>query len=316
LVAVPLRSADRVVGAFVVRRRQPGVFDDEVCDLLSAFASQSAVALTNARLYQELARQSLELTIASQHKSEFLASMSHELRTPLNAVIGFSEVLLERMFGDLNERQEDYLQDIHSAGRHLLALLGDILDLSKIEAGRMELDCAPIDLPHLFAETTELLRERVATKGLTLTTDADDVAEITADRRKLTQVLFNLVTNAIKFTPSGGHVTLTARRIDTQVALAVADTGIGISKEDQGKLFQVFTQVDGSLARRHEGTGLGLALTRRLVELHGGSISVRSAPGAGSTFTVILPSECVAAPPQRRALDDHHAPDGGATSPP
>jgi PAS domain S-box-containing protein len=252
---------------------------------------------------------------ANRAKSQFLANMSHELRTPLNAIIGFTQLLADGFIEDAEEVAQS-LADIDASARHLLSLINDILDLSKIEAGRMELDCAPIDLPHLFAETTELLRERVATKGLTLTTDADDVAEIIADRRKLTQVLFNLVTNAIKFTPSGGHVTLTARRIDTQVALAVADTGIGISKEDQGKLFQVFTQVDGSLARRHEGTGLGLALTRRLVELHGGSISVRSAPGAGSTFTVILPSECVAAPPQRRALDDHHAPDGGATSPP
>jgi PAS domain S-box-containing protein len=252
---------------------------------------------------------------ANRAKSQFLANMSHELRTPLNAIIGFTQLLADGFIEDAEEVAQS-LADIDASARHLLSLINDILDLSKIEAGRMELDCAPIDLPHLFAETTELLRERVATKGLTLTTDADDVAEIIADRRKLTQVLFNLVTNAIKFTPSGGHVTLTARRIDTQVALAVADTGIGISKEDQGKLFQVFTQVDGSLARRHEGTGLGLALTRRLVELHGGSISVRSAPGAGSTFTVILPSECVAAPPQRRASDDHHAPDGGATSPP
>ncbi len=140
LVAIPLVRPDRVVGALVVRRKSVGSFSDETCELLAAFASQSAVALTNARLYQQLEQQSAELADASRHKSEFLASMSHELRTPLNAVIGFSEVLLERMFGELNERQEDYLRDIHSAGRHLLALLGDILDLSKIEAGRMELD--------------------------------------------------------------------------------------------------------------------------------------------------------------------------------
>ena len=140
LVAIPLVRPDRVVGALVVRRKSVGSFSDETCELLAAFASQSAVALTNARLYQQLEQQSTELAAASRHKSEFLASMSHELRTPLNAVIGFSEVLLERMFGELNERQDDYLRDIHSAGRHLLALLGDILDLSKIEAGRMELD--------------------------------------------------------------------------------------------------------------------------------------------------------------------------------
>ena len=293
LVAVPLRSADRVVGAFVVRRRQPGVFDDEVCDLLSAFASQSAVALTNARLYQELARQSLELTIASQHKSEFLASMSHELRTPLNAVIGFSEVLLERMFGDLNERQEDYLRDIRDAGRHLLALLNDVLDLSKVEAGQMELDLTTFDAPGAFQYALSLVRERAAQHDITLLLElSDDLTAIRADELRFRQVLLNLLSNAVKFTGDGGLVTVSAWLEGGDLMVTVADTGIGIAHADQDRIFDSFQQ-GGRFIVSSEGTGLGLTVTRRIVQLHDGRIWVTSSPGVGSSFGFSIPGQPV-----------------------
>ena len=291
LVAVPLRSHNRVVGAFVVRRRQPGVFDDEVCDLLSAFASQSAVALTNARLYQELARQSLELTIASQHKSEFLASMSHELRTPLNAVIGFSEVLLERMFGDLNERQEDYLRDIRDAGRHLLALLNDVLDLSKVEAGQMELELTTFDAAGAFQYALSLVRERAAQHRIGLTLDlSGDLEVVRADELRFRQVLLNLLSNAVKFTDDGGSVTVSAWLDGSDLVVTVTDTGVGIPHADQERIFDSFQQ-GGRFVASTEGTGLGLTVTKRIVQLHGGRIWVTSAPGVGSSFGFSIPGQ-------------------------
>ena len=309
LVAVPLRSADRVVGAFVVRRRQPGVFDDEVCDLLSAFASQSAVALTNARLYQELARQSLELTIASQHKSEFLASMSHELRTPLNAVIGFSEVLLERMFGDLNERQEDYLRDIRDAGRHLLALLNDVLDLSKVEAGQMELELTTFDAAAAFHYALSLVRERAAQHRIGLALDLSaDLDVVRADELRFRQVLLNLLSNAVKFTDDGGSVAVSAWLEGSDLFVTVTDTGVGIPHVDQERIFDSFQQ-GGRFVASTEGTGLGLTVTKRIVQLHGGRIWVTSAPGVGSSFGFSIPGQAAggtrdAAAPADAALGD------------
>ena len=204
LVVIPLVRPDRIVGALVVRRLTPGAFCDETCDMLTAFASQSAIALTNARLYQQLELQRRELATTSQHKSDFLASMSHELRTPLNAVIGFSEVLLERMFGELNDRQADYVQDILDAGRHLLALLNDVLDLSKVEAGRMELDVTTFPAGDAIHSVLALVRERAGQHGVELRFDAADApTHITADELRLKQVLLNLISNAVKFTPDG-----------------------------------------------------------------------------------------------------------------
>jgi signal transduction histidine kinase/CheY-like chemotaxis protein len=289
LVAIPLVRPDRVVGALVVRRKSTGSFSDETCELLAAFASQSAVALTNARLYQQLEQQSVALAEASRHKSEFLASMSHELRTPLNAVIGFSEVLLERMFGDLNERQEDYLEDIHSAGRHLLALLGDILDLSKIEAGRMELDLTTFPIDDILVQALSLVRERAALHGIRLTLEAaDGLGLVTADELRLKQVLLNLLSNAVKFTPDGGSIVVRAWRDAEEVDVTVTDTGIGIAPADQERIFDSFQQGERS-ASSSEGTGLGLTLSRRIVELHGGRLWVTSTPGEGSTFGISVP---------------------------
>jgi len=231
---------------------------------------------------------------ASRAKSDFLANMSHELRTPLNAIIGFSELLADDVVVEAAERAA-CLTDIHASAQHLLALITDVLDLSKIEAGRMELDRESVDLPALCTTLVGVLQGGIQAKGLTLRVDTHTITRITADGRKLTQILLNLLGNAIKFTASGGRITLAMRRVAGGVAIDVTDTGIGISEENQRLLFQPFTQVDSSLARRHEGTGLGLALTRRLVELHGGTIAVHSAPGQGSTFTVTMPqldTEC------------------------
>ena len=269
------------MGALVVTRKQPGEFPSQVVDLLTTFASQSALAMQNARLFHQL-------EIASQHKSTFLANMSHELRTPLNAVIGFAEVLRAKMAGEVNEKQAEYLEDIREAGEHLLSLINDILDLSKIEAGRMELALSRVDLPRAIAQAMTQLRPRALREGIELAREVDPrLGEIEADERKLKQVLLNLLTNAVKFTPPGGCVKVVARRESDQISISINDNGVGIAPEDQARLFENFRQVG---AARAEGTGLGLALSKRFVELHGGSVAVDSAPGKGSTFTVVLPA--------------------------
>jgi signal transduction histidine kinase len=215
--------------------------------------------------------------------------MSHELRTPLNAVIGFTEVLLERYFGEINAKQEDYLRDVLSSGQHLLSLINDILDLAKVEAGRMELDLATFALGPVLEAGLVMVRERASRGGVQLSLDApDDLGRIEADERKVKQVLFNLLTNAVKFTPAGGRVDVAARRENGHVRLAVSDTGLGIAPADQARIFEEFGQAEGG-RRQSEGTGLGLALSKRFVELHGGAIQVESAPGVGSTFSVTLP---------------------------
>jgi len=290
LLAVPLLREDRIVGGLVVNRKTPGEFSRETIDLLNTFATQSALAIQNARLFREIGDKGAQLEAANQHKSEFLANMSHELRTPLNAVIGFSEVLLERMFGDLNPKQDEYLQDILSSGRHLLSLINDILDLSKIEAGRMELDLTTFDLPVALDNALTLVRERAARHGIALHVAVDDrVGAVVGDERKIKQVVLNLLSNAVKFTPEGGRITVRALPAGDAVEVSVSDTGIGIAPEDQGAIFEEFRQVGTDYARKREGTGLGLTLARRFVELHGGAIRVESEVGRGSTFTVTLP---------------------------
>jgi GAF domain-containing protein len=290
LLAVPLLHEDRVVGGLVVTRKLPGEFPAETVDLLRTFATQSALAIENARLYQELEEKSRQLEVANRHKSEFLANMSHELRTPLNAIIGFSEVLVERMFGELNDKQDEYLRDIYSSGRHLLSLINDILDLSKIEAGRMELELSRFDLPQALQNALALVRGRADTHGIRLDLTVDPrLGDFVGDERKVKQILLNLLSNAVKFTPEGGRVGVDATVVDGVVEVAVRDTGIGIEPGDQAAVFEEFRQVGTDSARKREGTGLGLALTRKFVELHGGAIAVKSAPGQGSTFTFTLP---------------------------
>ena len=249
-----------------------------------------ALAANLNRMSEELGRLYQQLEAASRHKSEFLANMSHELRTPLNAIIGFSEVLLERMFGELNPKQEEYLQDITTSGRHLLSLINDILDLSKVEAGRMELEPGAFDLPAALESCLTLVRERATRHGVTLGLTVDErLGQVVADERKVRQVVLNLLSNAVKFTPEGGRVALNAVRADGAAEISVSDTGIGIEPGDQELIFEEFRQAGGDYTRKREGTGLGLALARRFVELHGGRIWVKSEIGKGSTFTFTLP---------------------------
>ncbi len=290
LLAIPLLSEDEVVGALVVNRKTAGAFPDRTVGLLRTFASQSALAIENARLFSEIEDKSRQLEEANQHKSEFLASVSHELRTPLNAIIGFSEVMLERLFGEVNEKQEEYLNDILSSGRHLLSLINDILDLAKIEAGRMELELGAFDVPQAIDNTLMLVRERAMRRGIALERSVEPrIGEITGDERKVKQVLLNLLSNAVKFTPEGGRIEVRAAVADGTVEISVSDTGVGIAPEDHEAVFEEFRQVGSDYARRHEGTGLGLALARRFVELHGGRIWIKSQVGQGSTFTFSIP---------------------------
>jgi len=241
------------------------------------------------RLLREVEETSRQLAEVSRHKSEFLANMSHELRTPLNAIIGFSEVLVEKMFGELNDRQEEYLNDILSSGKHLLSLINDILDLSKVEAGQMELESGQFSVREALENGLTMLKERASRHGISLGLEIDpDLHLIEADERKVKQVVFNLLSNAVKFTPDGGRIEVTAHQLDSEIRIAVRDTGIGIAPEDQERIFEEFRQV-GQGSAKAEGTGLGLALTRKLVELHGGRIWVESELGVGSTFTFALP---------------------------
>jgi signal transduction histidine kinase/CheY-like chemotaxis protein len=294
LVAAPLLREGKILGSLIVRRKRTGEFTQETLDLLEMVASQSALALQNAQLYRELREQSLELELASRHKSEFLASMSHELRTPLNAVLGFSEVLLERMFGEINERQEEYLRDIHGSGQHLLELLNEILDLSKIEAGRMELEYSSFELRSLLEDAGSMLRQRAVAQGITLSVVvADDVGLIHSDELRLKQVVLNLMTNAVKFTGDGGSVAVRAARQGTEIDVTVTDTGIGVSESDRERIFESFQQ-GGRGSSREEGTGLGLTLSRRIVELLGGRMWLESEVGVGSTFGFSLPERDLA----------------------
>ena len=274
------------------------------------------VALENARLHAEAqryirqlleqSRQLLDAKVAaegaSRAKGEFLASMSHELRTPLNAVIGFSQVLANKTYGELNERQLEYLTTILAGGRHLRKLVDDVLDLAKVDAGRLTLDLTRVAVADDLREVVGVVQALAREKNITVSADVDDaLPTITADRHRLQQVIYNLLSNAIKFTGPGGYVKVTADTVSAALAagesanralrIMVADTGIGIKPEDQARIFDAFEQVDSSYAREHGGTGLGLALTRKLVELHGGTISVESdgVKGRGSLLTVLLP---------------------------
>jgi len=275
-----------------------------------------ALATNLNRMNDELGRLYRELETASRHKSEFLANMSHELRTPLNAVIGFSEVLQDQLFGNLNEKQVEYVADIHSSGRHLLALINDILDLSKIEAGRMELQVSSLALAEVLQNSLALLRERATRQGISMGLEVDaNVGVVEADERKLKQVLFNLVSNALKFTSSGGHVDVSAHGASDQVVVCVRDNGPGIAVADHERIFEEFQQAGA--AHLQEGTGLGLALSRRFVELHGGRLWVESEPGHGSAFTFNLPRTQVAAhEAQPDDAVEHTTPDVALTTSP
>ena len=314
-LAVPLLLEGNVLGVIVLRRKTPGEFSPDTVELLQTLASQSAIAIQNARLYAELERKSLELEVASQHKSQFLANMSHELRTPLNAIIGFSEMLSKQMLGELTDEQNDVIEDVLNAGKHLFALINDILDLSKVEAGRMELEISTFFLRATLDMGLTMIKERAASHGIQLDLVVGEaVNEVNADERKIKQVIVNLLSNAVKFTPDGGRIRVAARQLSglasqppvhgntasrdvrpemlglgPTIVISISDTGVGIAPEDQPKVFEEFEQVGTAEAVKREGTGLGLPLAKKFVELHGGHMWLESEPGKGSTFTFTLP---------------------------
>jgi len=289
-LVTPLMRTDDAIGTIMIRRTEVRPFSERQMTLVKVFADQAVIAIENVRLFHEVRQKSAQLEIANQHKSEFLANMSHELRTPLNAIIGFSEVLGERYFGELTAKQDEYVKDIHSSGRHLLSLINDILDLSKIEAGRMELELTEFDLKSAIENAVTLVKERAQRHAITLRVEiAPQLATVRADERKFKQVMLNLLSNAVKFTPDGGSVSVTARPKDATLEVSVADTGPGIAPEDQAAVFEEFKQIGPASASKAEGTGLGMPLARRFVELHGGSIRIDSTPGQGATFTFTLP---------------------------
>ena len=292
LLGVPMLRDGVPIGVLTVCWHEVGAVPEKFIRVLETFAAQAVIAVENVRLFNEIQDKSRQLEVANKHKSDFLANMSHELRTPLNAIIGFSEVMLSGMAGALPEKQKEFITDIRDSGKHLLALINDILDLSKIEAGRMELDIATFDLKEAINNAMTLVRGRAERHGIRLASAIEpEVGGYDGDERKFKQIVLNLLTNAVKFTPEGGTVTMGAKRMNGAYVFSVKDTGVGIAPGDQQLIFEEFRQVGTDYERKAEGTGLGLALTRRLVHLHGGEISVESAPGKGSTFTFTLPIE-------------------------
>jgi signal transduction histidine kinase len=289
LLAVPLIHQGRTIGVLLVRRVYPGAFAQETIDLLQTFASQSSIAINNARLFREIEDKSRQLEIASLHKSQFLANMSHELRTPLNAILGYAELIQDGVYGDLAPKIKSVLDRVQANGRHLLGLINDVLDLSKIEAGQLALRLEDYSLSDVVQTVVTATESLAAEKKLRLTVGLPDKLPIgRGDERRLAQVLLNLVGNAIKFTDVG-DITLSARATKSKYVIKVADTGPGIPETEHARIFEEFHQVDSSNTKKKGGTGLGLAITKRIVELHGGRISVESELGKGSTFRVDLP---------------------------
>ncbi len=279
------------IGSGDFQSRLPVESSDELGTLSIQFNKMAdQVQDYTTSLAQKVSEKTAQLELANRHKSEFLANMSHELRTPLNAVIGFSDVLTDEYFGPLNEKQHRYLRDINESGQHLLTLINDILDLSKVEAGRMDLDLTEFALSHAIDNAVVLVRERALRQQLQLKQSVpDEVGTVVADERKFKQILINLLTNAVKFTPPGGSIAVSACRTGDEIQVTVHDSGIGIAAEQHEAVFHEFTQLRSAAVDRHEGTGLGLSLVRRLVELHGGWIRLESAPGKGSAFTFSIP---------------------------
>jgi len=289
LLVVPLLREDQVIGALVIRRKEVGAFAQKLIDLLRTFAAQSVLAIQNARLFSEIEEKGRQLALASQHKSQFLANMSHELRTPLNAILGYTELILDGIYGDLPQKVAGVLARVQTNGKHLLGLINDVLDLSKIEAGQLELATQDYSLAAIVASVVSATESLAQNKGLALrATVADDLPVGFGDERRLTQVVLNLVGNAIKFTDSGS-VEIAAGCQGDRFTIAVRDTGPGIAEADQQRIFEEFQQVDNSNTREKGGTGLGLAISRRIVAMHGGSIGVESTLGAGATFTIRIP---------------------------
>ena len=295
-LVVALKTENALIGILLIGEKLSGeIFDDQELRLLGLLANQAAISFENARLYEELGERNAQLLQASRLKSQFLAGVSHELRTPLNSIIGFSKVLLNRLDGDLNERQEAYVRSVHNSSQHLLQLINSILDISSIEAGRLQLERTEFALPALIEECVEASLPLARGKPLRLERDVPaDLPPLTGDRTRIRQVLLNLLSNAIKFTP-GGRIVVRARLEEGAIHVSVADTGVGIRKEDLGRLFEPFQRLDNPLSREVGGTGLGLAISKRFVELHGGRMWAESREaGGGATFHFTLP--CVPVP--------------------
>jgi signal transduction histidine kinase len=289
ILVVPLLGPERAIGVLVIRRKAPGEFPQSTLELLQTFAAQSVLAIQNARLFHEIEEKSRELELASRHKSQFLANMSHELRTPLNAILGYSELILDDIYGAVPEKARAALERVQSNGKHLLGLINDVLDLAKIEAGRLTLSLADYSLNEVVASVAASMEAMAAEKQLAFKLDvAPGLPVGRGDEQRVTQVLLNLVSNAIKFTDAG-EVEIRACLSNGAFRVSVSDTGPGISAADQAKLFQDFQQADSSSTRKKGGTGLGLAISKRFIDLHGGRIWVDSAPGRGSTFSFELP---------------------------
>jgi signal transduction histidine kinase len=289
LLAVPLLREDRLIGGLVVRRRAPGQFQKETVDLLQTFATQSALAIQNARLFREIEAKGRELEIASKHKSDFLANMSHELRTPLNAILGYTELILDRIYGEVPENIQEVLERVEKNGRHLLGLINDVLDLSKIEAGQLVLALDDYSMKEVVHTVLTSVESLAAEKNLELKVSVSpEVAQGKGDQQRISQGFLNLVGNAIKFTEAG-EVRIEATASNANFVVSVSDTGPGLSETDQQMIFEEFHQVDASSTRKKGGTGLGLSIAKRIVEMHGGRIWVESTEGQGSTFWFTLP---------------------------
>ncbi len=289
VLIIPLLRPNSIVGALVVRRKSPGEFPQSTIDLLETFADQSVVAIQNARLFSEIEEKGKQLAVASQHKSQFLANMSHELRTPLNAILGYTELILDGIYGDTPEKAQAVLKRVESNGRHLLGLINDVLDLSKIEAGQLTLTLTDYSMKDVLYNVFSAVEPLANDKKLGFKVEAQpDMPMGHGDERRLTQVVLNLVGNAIKFSDTGA-VIIKATSTDNSFTVAVQDNGPGISKADQGKIFEEFQQADNSATKKKGGTGLGLSISRRIVELHGGKLWVESELGKGSVFSFTLP---------------------------
>jgi signal transduction histidine kinase len=289
LLAVPLLREDKLIGGLVVRRRAPGKFEKETVDLLQNFATQSALAIQNARLFREIEEKGRELEIASKHKSEFLANMSHELRTPLNAILGYTELIIDNIYGDVPEKIREVLERLQENGRHLLGLINQVLDLSKIEAGRLTLSLNDYSMREVVHTVFSAVEPLAAEKDLELkVTVPSDLERGKGDEQRISQVFLNLVGNAIKFTEKG-EVKVEVTTSDGMFLVSVSDTGPGLSEADQEKIFDEFHQADSSSTREKGGTGLGLSIAKRIIEMHGGRIWVESSLGKGSIFWFTLP---------------------------
>jgi signal transduction histidine kinase len=289
VLVMPLLRPDRIVGALVVRRKAPGEFPKGIVELLDTFAVQSVVAIQNARLFREIEEKGRELEVASKHKSQFLANMSHELRTPLNAILGYTELILDSIYGEVPEKAHAVLERVQINGRHLLGLINDVLDLSKIEAGQLTLSLGDYSLGDVVHGVVAAVEPLAAEKRLAFRAEvAPGLPPGRGDERRLSQVLLNLVGNAIKFTDKG-EVKINASAANGSFTVAVCDTGPGIAASDQAKIFEEFQQADNSSTRQKGGTGLGLAIAKRIIEMHGGRLWVESSLGQGSTFSFTLP---------------------------